>query len=119
MTESVDEMRETDRELTERAAGARAHAYVPYSGFAVGAALLSEDGTIYTGCNIENASYPLTNCAERTAVFSAVNAGARRFEAIAIESSVFCSFRRESSLSTSSQRWKRINPYRERAASRP
>ena len=77
-------MRKSDCELTELAVEARNHAYVPYSGFAVGAALRTKDGTVYTGCNIENASYPLTNCAERTAVFSAAGAGERQFEAIAI-----------------------------------
>lgn len=58
--------------------------YVPYSGFRVGAALLARDGTIYTGCNIENAAYSPTNCAERTAFFKAVSEGAREFQAICI-----------------------------------
>lgn len=59
-------------------------AYVPYSKFPVGAAVLTKDGKIYTGCNIENASYPLTNCAERTAIFKAVSEGDMEFEKILI-----------------------------------
>lgn len=62
----------------------REFSYVPYSGFAVGAALLGGNGTVYTGCNIENASYTPTNCAERTAFFKAVSEGAYNFKAIAI-----------------------------------
>jgi len=58
--------------------------YVPYSGFRVGASLLAENGTIYTGCNIENAAYSPTNCAERTAFFKAVSEGVREFQAICI-----------------------------------
>ena len=58
--------------------------YSPYSGFKVGAALLTKDGEIYTGCNIENASYTPTNCAERTAFFKAVSEGIREFQAICI-----------------------------------
>lgn len=71
-------------ELMKTAVEARKNSYSPYSGFAVGAALLCEDGTVYTGCNIENASYTPTNCAERTAVFKAVSEGKREFRAIAI-----------------------------------
>lgn len=63
---------------------AREKAYVPYSNFQVGAALLAEDGTIYHGCNIENAAYSVTNCAERTAIFKAVSEGVRKFKAIAV-----------------------------------
>ena len=63
---------------------ARENAYVPYSKFPVGAALLSEDGTVFHGCNVENASYGLTNCAERTAIFKAVSQGVKTFKAIAI-----------------------------------
>ncbi|HYF79679.1 MAG TPA: cytidine deaminase [Symbiobacteriaceae bacterium] len=74
----------TDQELIEAARRARERAYVPYSRFPVGAALLTEDGTLYEGCNIENASYGLTNCAERTAIFKAVYDGHRRFATIAV-----------------------------------
>lgn len=63
---------------------ARAKAYTPYSRFKVGAALLTKSGKVYTGCNIENAGYSATNCAERTAIFKAVSDGERDFEAIAI-----------------------------------
>ncbi|OWA33507.1 cytidine deaminase [Saccharibacillus sp. O16] len=69
--------------LIEAAIQARQAAYVPYSHFEVGAALLA-DGKIYAGCNIENASYGLTNCAERTAIFKAASEGIRRIEAIAV-----------------------------------
>lgn len=71
-------------ELIRRAAEMLPLAYVPYSHFHVGAALLGSDGKIYTGCNIENASYGATNCAERTALFKAVSEGCRSFQAIAI-----------------------------------
>lgn len=74
----------TDRELMKRAVEARKMSYAPYSGFHVGAALLGKNGKVYTGCNIENAAYTPTNCAERTAVFKAVSEGEREFEAIAI-----------------------------------
>ncbi len=60
------------------------HAYCPYSCYAVGAALLCRDGTLFDGCNVENLSYGLTNCAERTAIFKAVSAGQREFTALAI-----------------------------------
>ena len=63
---------------------AREKAYAPYSGFSVGAALLCEDGEVFTGCNIENASFTPTCCAERVAIFSAVKEGKRRFSAIAV-----------------------------------
>lgn len=66
-----------ENELLERAEQAREHAYVPYSKFPVGAVLVGEDGEWYEGCNIENSSYGLSNCAERTAVFSAVRTGMR------------------------------------------
>ena len=70
--------------LVSMALQARANAYVPYSKYAVGAALLTEGGEIYLGCNIENASYGATNCAERTAFFKAVSEGKRSFRGIAI-----------------------------------
>lgn len=70
--------------LIEEAKKARHHAYVPYSRFPVGAALLGEDGVMYHGCNIENSSYGMTNCAERTAFFKAVSEGSRRFTALAV-----------------------------------
>jgi cytidine deaminase len=72
------------RELTRLARLARRGALAPYSKFKVGAALRAEDGEIVTGCNIENASYGLTICAERVAVFKALSEGLRRFDAIAI-----------------------------------
>ena len=74
----------TSLELVHLAIEAREHAYAPYSGFAVGAALLTKNGKVYQGCNIENSSYGATNCAERTAFFTAVYQGEREFEAIAI-----------------------------------
>ena len=74
----------TPEQLLERAEKAMHHAYAPYSGYEVGAALLCGDGTVYGGCNIENASYSPTNCAERTAIFKAVYDGHRDFVAIAV-----------------------------------
>lgn len=73
-----------DARLVELAFEAREHAYTPYSHWAVGAALLCSDGTVYQGCNIENAAYTPSNCAERTAFFRAVYDGQRDFEAIAV-----------------------------------
>jgi cytidine deaminase len=70
--------------LLEHARAARDHAHAPYSKFKVGAALLDEDGQIFTGCNIENASYGLTICAERVALFKAISEGSRRFVRIAV-----------------------------------
>ncbi|MBP1549911.1 MAG: cytidine deaminase [Oscillospiraceae bacterium] len=77
----------TNKELLSIADKAMENAYAPYSKFHVGAALLCKDGTVFTGCNIENATYGATNCAERTAIFKAVSEGQRDFEAIAIVSS--------------------------------
>ena len=74
----------THEELLKTAIEARENAYVPYSHFAVGAALLAKSGKVYRGCNVENAAYGPTNCAERTAFFTAVCAGEREFEALAI-----------------------------------
>ena len=77
----TDEKRD---QLTKMALKARLLAYVPYSNYQVGAALLTKSGEIYTGVNVENAAYPVTMCAERSAVFSAISAGNREFEAIAV-----------------------------------
>lgn len=74
--------------LIETAFEARENAYTPYSHFRVGAALLAKNGQVFKGCNIENASYPVTICAERTALFKAVSEGVREFEAIAIVGSM-------------------------------
>ena len=76
-----DEMKQ---ELGKLAAEMRSRSYIPYSHYAVGAALLTKDGRIFTGCNIENAAYPVTICAERTAIFKAVSEGVRDFLAIAV-----------------------------------
>ena len=72
------------KSLMDKALEARKKSYSPYSHFCVGAALLCKNGKVYTGCNIENAAYTPTNCAERTAIFKAVSEGEREFEAIAI-----------------------------------
>jgi len=77
----------TDEKLLEMARAAREFAYTPYSGYKVGAALLASDGKVFTGCNIENAAYGNTMCAERTALFKAVSGGTRSFTAIAIAAS--------------------------------
>ena len=74
----------TIKKLIETAVEMTKMSYAPYSEFQVGAALLAKDGRIFTGCNVENAAYSPTNCAERTAFFKAVSEGAREFEAIAI-----------------------------------
>ena len=74
----------TNQELYEMAVKAREFSYSPYSNFKVGAALLAKNGTVYTGCNIENAGYTPCNCAERTAFFKAVSEGVREFEKIAV-----------------------------------
>ena len=75
---------ETVKRLIEEALAARKYAYIPYSGFAVGAALLTDNDEIITGCNVENAAFTPGNCAERTAVFKAVSEGKKAFKAIAI-----------------------------------
>jgi len=75
---------ETRRRLIAAAQDVRKHAYAPYSGYRVGAALLAADGTIFTGCNVENAGYSPSICAERTAVVKAVSEGVRVFSAIAV-----------------------------------
>ena len=77
----------TENEITtlvEKAIAASQNAYAPYSDYPVGAALQTPDGTIFTGCNVENASYPMTICAERTALVKAVSEGHRQFEALAV-----------------------------------
>jgi cytidine deaminase len=76
----------THAELIASATAAREPAYAPYSNFKVGAALMSKSGHVYTGCNVENAAYGPTTCAERTAVVKAVSEGEREFEAIAVVS---------------------------------
>ncbi len=74
----------TDEKLIELALDARKNAYAPYSNYRVGAALLCEDGSVYTGCNIESASYPCGICAERTAMPKAISDGKRSFKTIAV-----------------------------------
>ena len=74
----------SDRELVEAAIAASAHAYMPYSNYRVGAALLTASGEVYGGCNIESVSFTPTTCAERTALFKAVSEGHREFSAIAV-----------------------------------
>jgi cytidine deaminase len=79
-------MKKEYRELVKAAQNAKLTAYSPFSKFRVGAALLTNDGTIFTGCNIENSSYGLTICAERVAIFKAISSGASKFIAMAIVS---------------------------------
>lgn len=76
----------TDKKLVKKAMEAKKNAYVPYSKFPIGAALLTKAGKVYTGCNIECASYGATNCAERTAIFKSVSEGDKDIEAIAVVS---------------------------------
>jgi cytidine deaminase len=73
-----------DQELIQTAQTARRNAYAPYSKYQVGAALLTQSGQVFTGCNVENAVYPLVTCAERTAVVKAISEGQREFVAIAV-----------------------------------
>lgn len=75
---------DTIQTLIDHAAGARKRAYAPYSGYPVGAALRTQDGLIYTGSNVENASYSISMCAERTALFKAVSEGERDFDALVV-----------------------------------
>lgn len=72
------------KSLIEQAVAASANAYIPYSNYPVGAALLATDGTVFTGCNVENASYPATICAERTALVKAVSEGRRSFKTLVV-----------------------------------
>lgn len=81
------DMEEVDQKLLEEAKQARDFSYSPYSSFAVGAAVRTKSGKIYKGCNIENRSLGITNCAERTAIFNAVSAGERELEALAVAAS--------------------------------
>lgn len=81
---AMEMKKETIIKLIQSAGKAREKAYAPYSHFSVGASLLCEDGSIYQGCNVENAAYTPANCAERTAVFKAVSEGKREFAAIAV-----------------------------------
>lgn len=74
----------SDQQLVAAAIAASQHAYIPYSRYAVGAALLAGDGTLYTGCNVESASFSPTICAERTALVKAVSEGQREFTAVAV-----------------------------------
>jgi len=78
---------EIKEKMFEKAKKAQKNAYVPYSEFPLGAAVLTEDGSIYTGVNIENASFSLTNCAERSAIFTAVSKGKRKIKALLLVSS--------------------------------
>lgn len=78
------ELLDQDRELVKLAAEARSKAYAPYSEYPVGAALRTESGNVFTGVNVENAAFPLSMCAERSAVFSAVTAGEKKFQAVAV-----------------------------------
>ena len=89
---------EIKQELVKQALAARKFAYVPYSKFRVGAAVLAKNGAIYTGCNIENAAYTPTSCAERTAVFKAVSEGITEFDACQIQADRIRSVERPSVL---------------------
>ncbi len=80
----MGELSQSDKELIEEASEALKNAYAPYSKFRVGAAVRTAQGVVYRGCNVENSSYGLTNCAERTAIFKAVSEGEREFDKLAI-----------------------------------
>jgi cytidine deaminase len=81
---SLEQLSGDERTLVETARAASQHAYARYSGYRVGAAVRSEDGRIFSGCNVENASYGATMCAERAAIFAMVSAGARRIAAVCV-----------------------------------
>ena len=83
-TENRNKSRYNPKQLIEISIEQLKYSYTPYSGFKVGAALLAKNGSVYTGCNIENAAYTPTNCAERTAIFKAVSEGVREFDTICI-----------------------------------
>ena len=83
-TENRNKSRYNPKQLIEISIEQLKYSYTPYSGFKVGAALLAKNGSVYTGCNIENAAYTPTNCAERTAFFKAVSEGVKEFDAICI-----------------------------------
>lgn len=87
MTESTDNLSQREGEVIARAVEARRRAYVPYSGYAVGAALLTPSGRIFTGVNVENAAYPDSLCAERVAIVKAVSEGECEFQIIAVATS--------------------------------
>lgn len=80
----TEKLTDSEQALISAAKAARENAHAPFSGFRVGAALRSKSGRIYTGCNVENASYGLTICAERVAIFKAISEGDRGFDAIAV-----------------------------------
>ncbi len=80
----MGDLNQSDKELIAEASEALKNAYAPYSKFRVGAAVKTDGGTVYRGCNVENSSYGLTNCAERTAIFKAVSDGEREFDSLAI-----------------------------------
>ena len=80
MKDKLKQVKEVNKELKRLAMEVAPKAYAPYSNYQVGAALLTKSGKIFTGCNVENSSYGLTNCAERTAIFKAVSEGEKEFE---------------------------------------